>query len=175
MSWLKLILIGGALLPLAGCMTAGTNMHGDFACRAPNGTCAPMSTIDARAVASMGAGVRPVGDTMMPGIPGGGRVVIASADGTPPGRTSDRVLRVVFPAHIDAAGIYHDEATAHAVVERAGLDRWPDRRRARCAGRCGRRRRPGQGTLLLLLRLTRSPAASSPRWTRSLPREPRMA
>jgi len=121
--WRKVLLISGAALPLAGCMTAGTNMHGDFACRAPGGTCAPMSTIDARAVATMGAGVRPVGDTTMPGIPGRGRVVTASADGTPPVRTSDRVLRVVFPAHIDASGIYHDEASAHAVVEHSG---WTD-------------------------------------------------
>ena len=119
---LRLALIGSAL-PLAGCMTTGTNMHGDFACRAPNGTCAPMSSIDAKAVSGLGAGTQPVGGIADPTVPREGRVVTASADGSPPGRTSDRVLRVVFPAHIDASGIYHDESTAHAVVEHGG---WTD-------------------------------------------------
>lgn len=119
---LRLALIGSAL-PLAGCMTTGTNMHGDFACRAPNGTCAPMSSIDAKAVAGMGASAQPIGGIVDPAMPREGRMVTASADGTPPGRTADRVLRVVFPAHIDASGIYHDELTAHAVIERGA---WTD-------------------------------------------------
>ncbi|UAJ12383.1 hypothetical protein [Polymorphobacter megasporae] len=119
---LRLALIGSAL-PLAGCMTSGTNMHGDFACRAPNGTCAPMSSIDAKAVAGMGASAQPVGGIADSAMPREGRVVTASTDGSPPGRTSDRVLRVVFPAHIDASGIYHDESTAHAVIEHGG---WTD-------------------------------------------------
>ena len=113
---LRLALLG-SLVPLAGCMTTGTNMHNDFACRAPNGTCAPMSTIDAKAVAGMGATAQPIGGIVDPAMPREGRMVTASGDGTPPGRTADRVLRVVFPAHIDASGIYHDEASAHAVVE----------------------------------------------------------
>ena len=118
----RLVLVGAAL-PLAGCMTTGTNMHNDFACRAPNGTCAPMSAIDAKAVAGLGAGTQPVGGIADPAMPREGRVVTASSDGSPPARTSDRVLRVVFPAHIDASGIYHDESTAHAVVEHGG---WTD-------------------------------------------------
>lgn len=119
---LRIALIGSAM-SLAGCMTSGTNMHGDFACRAPTGTCAPMSSIDAKAVAGLGAGTQPVGGIADPAMPREGRVVTASADGSPPGRTSDRVLRVVFPAHIDASGIYHDESTAHAVIEHGG---WTD-------------------------------------------------
>lgn len=119
---LRLALLA-SFVPLAGCMTSGTNMHGDFACRAPNGTCAPMSVIDGKAVAGMGATAQPVGGIVDPAMPREGRVVTASADGTPPGRTADRVLRVVFPAHIDASGIYHDEASAHAVVERGA---WTD-------------------------------------------------
>ncbi|QYE33135.1 hypothetical protein KZX46_03155 (plasmid) [Polymorphobacter sp. PAMC 29334] len=119
---LRLLLLG-SFVPLASCMTSGTNMHGDFACRAPNGTCAPMSSIDAKAVAGMGASAQPVGGIADPAMPREGRVVTASTDGSPPGRTSDRVLRVVFPAHIDASGIYHDESTAHAVIEHGG---WTD-------------------------------------------------
>lgn len=119
---LKFLAATTVMVPLAGCMTSGTNMHGDFACRAPNGTCAPMSTIDAKAVAGMGALTQPIGGIVDPALPREGRVVTAS-DGSPPARSSDRVLRVVFPAHIDPSGIYHDESTAHAVVERGG---WTD-------------------------------------------------
>ena len=119
---LKFLAATTVMVPLAGCMTSGTNMHGDFACRAPNGTCAPMSTIDAKAVAGMGALTQPIGGIVDPALPREGRVVTAS-DRSPPARSSDRVLRVVFPAHIDPSGIYHDESTAHAVVERGG---WTD-------------------------------------------------
>ena len=108
-----------ATLPLGGCMTSGTNMHGDFACRAPNGTCAPMSSIDASAIAGMGGAAQPIGGPEIRSVPRGGRVVQAST-GSVPARTSDRVLQIVFPAHIDASGIYHDAATAHAVVEPSG-------------------------------------------------------
>ena len=108
-----------ATLPLGGCMTSGTNMHGDFACRAPNGTCAPMSSIDASAIAGMGGAAQPIGGSEIRSVPRGGRVVQASTGGVP-ARTSDRVLQIVFPAHIDASGIYHDAATAHAVVEPSG-------------------------------------------------------
>jgi len=76
-----------------------------------------MSVIDAAAVASIGS-FRSISE---PGI--GGQTVprgVAGpvlADGTSPPRTSDRVLRVVFPAHIDADGIYREQSAAHAVVE----------------------------------------------------------
>lgn len=111
-------LAGIGALPLAGCLTSGTNMHGNFDCRAPGGTCAPMTRIDAAAVAGLGATSQPLGATgTIDVIPRNGRMVTASADGLPPGRTSDRVLKIVFPAHIDASGVYHDEAAAHAVVE----------------------------------------------------------
>lgn len=117
----KAIFLLSAILPLSGCMTSGTNMHGDFSCKAPNGTCAPMSSIDATAVASISSSTDLVADPGTTVIPSGGRMVTASAlDGasTPPTRTGERVLKVVFPAHVDAGGVYHDEASAHAVVER---------------------------------------------------------
>lgn len=120
---LKVTLVTTAILPVAGCMTSGTNLHGDFACRAPGGTCAPMSTIDARAIAGLGAVTHAAGEFADPAIPSEGRVITASVGGLMPGRTSDRVLRVVFPAHIDPGGIYHEESAVHAVVERGG---WTD-------------------------------------------------
>jgi conjugal transfer pilus assembly protein TraV len=103
-------------LALTGCVTGG-NIKGDFQCSAPGGTCAPMSTIDAAAISGIGS-FRSIGE---PGIEGQnvprGIAGPVLADGTAPARTSDRVLRVVFPAHIDADGIYREQSAAHAVVE----------------------------------------------------------
>ena len=97
-------------------MTGG-NIKGDFQCAAPGGTCAPMSTIDAAAISGIGS----FGSIGEPGIEGQsvprGIAGPVLADGTAPARTSDRVLRVVFPAHIDADGIYREQSAAHAVVE----------------------------------------------------------
>ena len=95
-SLFSLALFVTATMPFAGCMTSGTNIHGDFTCRAPNGTCAPMSVIDDKAVAGIGSGTQPIGGIVDPAFPREGRAVIASADGSPPGRTSDHVLRVGF-------------------------------------------------------------------------------
>jgi conjugal transfer pilus assembly protein TraV len=106
------------LLGLAACTTGG-NVKGDFQCAAPGGTCAPMGSIDAAALASMGSG-RP---SPMSGFgidtPHAPRTLSSQviADTSGPQRTSDRVLRVVFPAHIDRDGIYREESAAHAVVE----------------------------------------------------------
>lgn len=107
-----------AIVPLlAACASTG-NIKGDFQCAAPGGTCAPMSVIDAAAVSSMGNVRSPMGisDPVSAPRPLSGPFV---AEGSPPPRTSDRVLRVVFPAHIDADGIYREESAAHAVVENA--------------------------------------------------------
>ena len=105
-----------ALLASTGCATLGGNVSGDFACRAPDGTCSPMSAIDARAVQTM-VGDADAGDR---GISAGAKQAFRSqaASGSV-GRTGERTLRVVFPAHVDRAGVLHDEATAHVVVEDA--------------------------------------------------------
>jgi conjugal transfer pilus assembly protein TraV len=50
----------------------------------------------------------PVHDGLRPPVP------VASGDQA---RTSERTLRIVFPAHVDEAGTLHDEAVAWAVVE----------------------------------------------------------
>lgn len=110
-------------LPLAACLSAG-NTEGDFACKAPGGTCAPMTLIDGQAVAGLGAGrgVVPMGRGLgaSPAAPAPLRTVAAAAgpanEDSPP-RTSERVLRVVFPAHIDPDGVYREESAAHAVIE----------------------------------------------------------
>lgn len=106
---------------LTGCFR-GNNVKGDFACKAPGGTCAPMSVIDGVALAGMGTSSGSVGAIRSPGsLPPPTSAVrtvsTASLDDSVPARTSERVLRVVFPAHIDRDGIYREESAAHAVVE----------------------------------------------------------
>ena len=63
--------------------------------------------IDARATKDMSA-TGPVQDSLRP------PVSVASGD---QGRTTERTLRIVFPAHIDETGTLHDDAVAWAVVE----------------------------------------------------------
>ena len=91
----------------SGCATFGTNIEGDFTCRAPKGDCAPSQVIDARATKDLSA-TGTVQDGLRP------PVSVASGD---QGRTSERTLRIVFPAHIDETGTLHDDAVAWAVVE----------------------------------------------------------
>lgn len=91
----------------SGCATFGTNIEGDFTCRAPKGDCAPSQVIDARATKDLSA-TGPVQDGLRP------PVSVASGDQA---RTSERTLKIVFPAHIDETGTLHDDAVAWAVVE----------------------------------------------------------
>lgn len=117
----KMLLACSALAAmLGGCATFGTNVEGDFSCRAPKGTCAPTHVIDAAvtpdrqlqaevAAARIRAGVEP-GDIA---------------------RTSERTLKVVFPAHVDESGVLHDQAVAWTVIERP---RWAAELRRKADG-----------------------------------------
>jgi len=108
MGFSRRILASACLAVLtSGCATFGTNIEGDFTCRAPKGDCAPSQVIDARATMDLSAS-GPVHDGLRP------PVFVASGDQA---RTSERTLRIVFPAHIDETGILHDDAVAWAVVE----------------------------------------------------------
>ncbi len=83
---------------LAGCATLGGNVQGNFACRAPEGTCAPTSLIDAQAT-----GVA-AGQETLP---------VSSAQG----RTSvGRSLRIVLAAHRDEAGREHEARVVQVVL-----------------------------------------------------------
>lgn len=108
MGFSRRILASACLAVLtSGCATFGTNIEGDFTCRAPKGDCAPSQVIDARATKDLSA-TGPVQDGLRP------PVSVASGDQA---RTSERTLRIVFPAHIDETGTLHDDAVAWAVVE----------------------------------------------------------
>jgi len=116
-------LLGATGLALAlftvSCTTIGTHVKGGFACKAPQGTCAPMSMIDAQAIAGLGAGggqVMPVGGGAQDG-PAGMVMTAAMYGEGEPARTGDRTIKVVFPAHSDANGVFHEEAVAHVVAE----------------------------------------------------------
>lgn len=103
----RLIVCAGLAAALGGCTTFGTNVQGDFSCRAPKGGCAPSHVIDAGATATV---------EHAPSSSELARVRAGVAAGDI-GRTSERMLRIVFPAHVDEAGTLHDEAVAWAVVE----------------------------------------------------------
>lgn len=107
------LLIAGASA-LGGCTTLGGTVKGDFTCRAPAGTCAPMTRIDAAAigqVAEEGAGAAAVPERQPVRTGRGGSVAI---------RTGERMLSILLPAHVDEDGVLHDAATVHAVVEQPG-------------------------------------------------------
>lgn len=118
----------GLLTTLSGCATFGTNVAGDFSCRAPKGDCAPSHTIDAAATASLSG--------VSANAPGRPRIGVANDDTS---RTRERTLRIVFPAHVDETGTLHDEAVAWAVVENP---RWA----------AELRRKPGEDTSPPLIR-----------------------
>lgn len=115
------VLLAGMLCAsaaLSGCTSLGGNVKGDFACRAPDGICAPSSMIDDRALALISGdegdrNIAPAGPYIEPPREGRG-FQQASA----PVRTRERVLRIVFPAQIDAEGRLHEQSAIHAVVER---------------------------------------------------------
>lgn len=118
---MRLLLRGGAVLAatasLSACTTLGGNIKGNFTCRAPDGICAPTSTIDDAALALIAgepAGATPAGP-YSPSIETSPRTTLASAQ---PLRTGEKVLRIVFPAHIDGAGRFRETTAVHAVVER---------------------------------------------------------
>ena len=109
-----------AALALSGCTHLGTNVSGQFSCRAPKSGCQPLSEVDSAAIRQLLKGEQ--------GAPGAAleqmrqRVTLASADTA---RTGERTLRIVLPAHVDAAGTLHDEAAVWTVVEAARLRRSP--------------------------------------------------
>ncbi len=103
---------------LGGCTTLGGNIKGSFSCVAPDGICAPSSTIDDRALALISGEdgdrmITPAGPYPTQRSEGRGFQTAAVA----PARTRERVLRIVFPAQIDAAGRLHEQTAVHAVVE----------------------------------------------------------
>lgn len=116
------VLGAGAVLAatasLGACTSLGGNIQGNFSCRAPDGICAPTSTIDDAALALIGGdeSLVPAGPYSAPSSQSP-RMIHTSA--SEPFRSGEKVLRIVFPSHIDRAGRYRETTAIHAVVERA--------------------------------------------------------
>lgn len=131
-------LVGTASL-LAGCTTFGSNVSGSFTCTAPGGSCAPSSTIDDQALASIQDGA--ANEAMVPAGPyevddgdaPGMRLASAKAVTRPQrsvARASGRVLRVVFPAYVDRYGQFHEKSAVQAEVDVAQVPQLAGRDRA---------------------------------------------
>lgn len=89
---IKLGALASLALAIGGCTTLGGNVKGDFACRAPEGSCAPTSAIDEQATNAM----QPQG---------------ANAPSLSP--ANGRTLRVVLAAWRDANGREHEARVVH--------------------------------------------------------------
>ena len=89
---IKLGTVASLALAIGGCTTLGGNVKGDFACRAPEGSCAPTSAIDEQATKAM----QPQGANAPSMLP-----------------TNGRTLRVVLAAWHDADGREHEARVVH--------------------------------------------------------------
>ena len=117
-----------ALAVLNGCATLGGNVKGSFSCQAPDGICAPSSTIDDRALAMISGDA---GDTVIPAGPYQAPaqqpramrtamttpVPMADRSAAAASRTREKVLRVVFQPYIDDRGRLHEATAVHTVVQ----------------------------------------------------------
>lgn len=114
-----------ALGLLSGCTTFGGNIKGSFSCAAPDGICAPSSSIDDRALAMIageaGASEMPAAaparrsSSRTSRTASTGQVVLAAP--LDARRTQERVLRIVFQPYIDERGRLHEASAVHAVVQ----------------------------------------------------------
>ena len=108
-----------AAAALSGCATLGGNVKGSFACRAPDGMCAPTSKIDDQALAMISGGdSEPVPAGVISPYDRPDPRFIPTTVSAAPGRSSEKVLRIVFPAHVDSQGRFREASAIHAVVER---------------------------------------------------------
>lgn len=111
---------------LSGCATFGSNVRGSFSCAAPDGICAPSSSIDDRALAMIagesGGDATPAGPYMesrpkaRASRTAANRQIVPVAPGDAR-RTQERVLRIVFQPYIDECGRLHELSAVHAVVQ----------------------------------------------------------
>jgi conjugal transfer pilus assembly protein TraV len=109
----RLLAAAPLILALSACVSFGSNVKGQFSCRAPKGECAPSRVIDDRATHELSVGQEPY-DLGRARVRAG---IVEPAGSSAPQRTGERTLRIVFPAHVDEVGTLHDEAVAWAVVE----------------------------------------------------------
>ena len=100
---IKLGALASLALAIGGCTTLGGNVKGDFACRAPEGSCAPTSAIDE--LATKAAQAR-------------GAYALSSSP------TNGRTLRVVLAAWRDADGREHEARVVHVPLAENPATNW---------------------------------------------------
>ena len=100
---IKLGALAGLALAIGGCTTLGGNVKGDFACRAPEGSCAPTSAIDEQATKAL----QPQGANASPSPPANGLT-----------------LRVVLAAWRDANGREHEARVVHVPLAEKPATDW---------------------------------------------------
>ncbi|AMK20407.1 MULTISPECIES: TraV family lipoprotein [Sphingobium] len=123
-----------AIAALSGCVGLGGNIKGSFACQAPDGICAPSAVIDDRALALisddpsvMPAPAAPYRDEVKPRPPRLAAVLpVRGPINATPGRSNERVLRIVFPAYVDQHGRLHEASAVHAVISQGEWLTWTD-------------------------------------------------
>lgn len=116
---LAAVALTASLGMLASCTTFGTNIKGSFSCgAAEGGSCAPATVIDDKALAEItqDTSFRPAGPFTAPAQQAAPQRVAYTA-GAPAGIGPQKVLRIVFPAHTDGAGRYHETSVVQAVVD----------------------------------------------------------
>ena len=108
MSALSTLRIPGLALLVftGGCSTLGGNVSGDFACRAPEGSCAPTSLIDAAATRI------------------DAQASAAPAPAASPANASGRSLRIVLTAFRDEAGRTHEARVVHVTLPEPASASW---------------------------------------------------
>lgn len=114
-------LVALAGLALTSCTTFGTNISGKFACgAAQGGTCAPATVIDDKALAEITGetSYRPAGPYQAPARGLAPQQVVYQAPAAGAAAVGpQKVLRIVFPAHVDGAGRFHEASVVQAVVD----------------------------------------------------------
>ena len=104
---------------LSACVGMGGNVNGSFSCRAPDGICAPSSTIDDRALAMITGSAGPLEPTPAARRPtvAANAVPVRTGVGSELSRTQEKVLRIVFMPYVDEDGRLHEASAVRAVVE----------------------------------------------------------
>lgn len=108
------------VLALSGCSTLGSNVSGDWSCKAArSGGCRTTHEIDAD-VLEGDASVISAMPLLAEPLPSFDDQVsaLAGADEITPARTADTVGRIVFLPFIDDEGVFHARAVAFAVMRR---------------------------------------------------------
>ena len=100
---IKLGALAGIALAIGGCTTLGGNVNGDFACRAPEGSCVPTSAIDDQATKAL----QPQDANAPLSLP-----------------ANDRTLRVVLAASRDADGREHEARVVHVPLVEKPASNW---------------------------------------------------